>query len=70
MRLYPSCGNLISKSKWFLKMNNIIFEAGFDAYANGWEYSANPYEEGTHQFRRWVAGYNAACYELGEISAK
>jgi hypothetical protein len=51
-------------------MNNIIFEAGFDAYANGWEYSANPYEEGTHQFRRWVAGYNAACYELGEISAK
>jgi hypothetical protein len=60
-------------------MNNIIFEAGFDAYvnfeagfdayANGLEPSDNPYKEGTREFSRWLAGYNTAC-ELGEIHPK
>jgi hypothetical protein len=44
------------------------YEFGQDAYLRGEDISMNPYDEGTPQHIRWIAGYSYAEFRDNEYA--
>ena len=45
---------------------NSAYEQGFNAYGGGVERARCPYDVGFSR-KEWLRGWNAACYEIGDL---